>query len=978
MTDQPLKILYVDDEPLLLDIAQKYLARLSGYVVSTCESADQALVMLDEESFDAIISDYQMPVIDGIGLLKEVRSRGITIPFILFTGKGREEVVIQALNEGADYYLQKGGEIKSQFAELSDKIQKAITQRTLEHEVQNLKQLESDIINFLPDPTMAITADGKIIAWNQAMQTLTGVMTEDILGKGNYEYSLPFYGERRQMLIDIVLTHDPETIARYPVIRREGDRYYAEITLPRFRGGKDTSFWFSASPLYDTAGNKIGAIESIRDITDRKNLEDALEKRILALTTPLDRTVEVTFDEVFDITSIQRLQDVFAATCGVASIITRPDGTPITHPSNFTRLCHDIIRKTEKGYANCLRSDAIIGGNNAICPTIQPCMSGGLWDAGVPIMAGNQQIGNWLIGQVRDTSQTEEKMREYARIIGADEELVVQAFHEVPSMSQEQFTRIADMLHTIAHQISTIAYQNIHQARLINDLKETKDALKMSQERLSLTISAVNDGIWDWNVQTGDAYFSPQWYTMLGYEPGEMPASYATWRSLIHPDDISQTEAKIQDHITQNIPRYTVEFRMRTKEGSWKHILARGQIVEYDTSDLPVRMVGTHTDITELRLAQTELEQKNAELESSLEELATSEEELRIQFDELTHAQEELKASEEQFHHLFESMSEGMVLHELIWNAEGEPVDYLILEANISFERILGIPRDSVIGKRATIAYGVQEAPYLEQYAKVAITGIPDTFETYFPPLDRFFKISVYSPDKNRFATVFEDITERKKTEDTLRKANKNLQLLSSITRHDILNKVMILQNYGELMEEMNSDPELAESITHMKDAADAIKKQIEFTREYDKLGIRDPSWISITSLIERLSNSPIPITCTCTGIELFADPMLGKVFENLLDNVLRHAGTATRILIRCKGTDDGMVVCWEDDGPGVMDTQKEKIFERGYGKNTGFGLFLIREILSITGLSITETGIYGHGAKFEIYAPKGMWKQEE
>lgn len=977
MTDQPIRILYVDDEPLLLDIAQKYLARLSGYSVSTCESADQALVMLDEGTFDAIISDYQMPVIDGIGLLKEVRSRGITVPFILFTGKGREEVVIQALNEGADYYLQKGGEIRSQFAELSDKINKAITQRTLENEVRNLKQLESDIINFLPDPTMAITADGKVIAWNRAMQALSGVKTEDILGKGNYEYALPFYGERRQMLIDIVLTHDPATIARYPLIRREEDRYYAEITLPRFRGGDDTSFWFSASPLYDINGNKIGAIESIRDITERKHLEEALERRILALTTPLDRTVDVTFEEVFDIRSIQRLQDVFAATCGVASIITRPDGTPITNPSNFTRLCHDIIRKTEKGYANCLHSDALIGGNNTTCPTIQQCMSGGLWDAGVPIMAGNQQIGNWLIGQVRDNSQTENNMREYARIIGADEEMVVQAFYEVPSMSQEKFTRIADMLHTIAHHISTIAYQNIQQARLIHDLKETKEALRKSQERLTLTISAVNDGLWDWNVPSGVAYFSPQWYTMLGYEPNEMPATYATWRSLIHPDDISQTEKKIQDHITRNIPHYTVEFRMRTKDGSWKHILARGQIIEYDTNNMPFRMVGTHTDITELRIAQTDLEKKNIELETSLEELTTSEEELRIQLDELTQAQEELKASEEQFHHLFESMSEGMVLHELIWDAEENPVDYLILEANISFERILGIPRDSVIGKRATIAYGVDTAPYLEKYANVAKTGIPDTFETYFPPLDRFFKISVYSPDKNRFATVFEDISERIYTEDSLRKANKNLQLLSSITRHDILNKVMILQNYGELMEEINSDPALRDSITHMKNAADAIKKQIEFTREYDKLGLRDPTWISITSLIEKIKESPLPITCTCNGIDLFADPMLRKVFENLLDNVLRHAGTATRILISCKVDGDGMVICWEDDGPGVKDTQKEKIFDRGYGKNTGFGLFLIREILAITGLSITETGVFGNGARFEIHAPKGMWRQE-
>ncbi len=115
-------ILYVDDEPVLLDVGKHFLERSGEFRVDIITSAPVALTLLNEKAYDAIISDYQMPDMDGIEFLKKIRSSGNAIPFILFTGRGREEVVIQALNEGADFYLQKGGEPKSQFAELSNKI----------------------------------------------------------------------------------------------------------------------------------------------------------------------------------------------------------------------------------------------------------------------------------------------------------------------------------------------------------------------------------------------------------------------------------------------------------------------------------------------------------------------------------------------------------------------------------------------------------------------------------------------------------------------------------------------------------------------------------------------------------------------------------------------------------------------------------------------------------------------------------------
>ncbi|WP_219968303.1 PAS domain-containing protein [Methanospirillum stamsii] len=294
-----IQLLYVDDEPTLLEIGKVFLERFENFQVFTEESALSALDILNSQSFDAIISDYQMPKMDGIEFLKVVRKTGNKIPFILFTGKGREEVVIEALNEGADFYLQKGGLPKSQFAELAHKVRQAVKQRRLESSIRDHEQLEADIMNFLPDATLAINSDGIVIAWNRAMEQLTGVQAGDILGKGDYEYSIPFYLTRRPMLIDLVLHDDPETSAKYSAIKKLGENLSTEITLSHFHEGTGASFWFCASPLYDNQGGVVGAIESIREITENKRAEAALRldearlEKLLELHRMIDEPEQV-------------------------------------------------------------------------------------------------------------------------------------------------------------------------------------------------------------------------------------------------------------------------------------------------------------------------------------------------------------------------------------------------------------------------------------------------------------------------------------------------------------------------------------------------------------------------------------------------------------------------------------------------------------------------------------------------------------
>jgi PAS domain S-box-containing protein len=160
-----------------------------------------------------------------------------------------------------------------------------ITERKVAEEaLRESERRLGDIIDFLPDSTLAIDLSGKVIAWNRAIEEMTGVKAEDMLGKGDHEYALPFYGKRRPILIDLVLTPDKKIERRYSILEKQKDLLIADTWVPCLRG-KRAFLWGKASPLYDGKGRIVGAIESIRDITERKVAEEVLKKREAELET---------------------------------------------------------------------------------------------------------------------------------------------------------------------------------------------------------------------------------------------------------------------------------------------------------------------------------------------------------------------------------------------------------------------------------------------------------------------------------------------------------------------------------------------------------------------------------------------------------------------------------------------------------------------------------------------------------------------
>jgi PAS domain S-box-containing protein len=223
------------------------------------------------------------------------------------------------------------------------------------------------------------------------------------------------------------------------------------------------------------------------------------------------------------------------------------------------------------------------------------------------------------------------------------------------------------------------------------------------------------------------------------------------------------------------------------------------------------------------------------------------------------------------------------------------------------------------------------------------------------------------------------DIHEQKRAEDTLRRANKQIILLNSITRHDILNGITKLLAYLDIAKRQTKDAKLLELLDKEKEITNTIQRQITFTRDYQNIGIRPPQWKDIGSSIRAAAAyadlGKITLSVTIDKTEIFTDDLIEKVFYNLMENSVQHGGKVTSITFSAKKKGKSLSLICEDNGKGISKEEKELIFEHSRGGRINYGLFFSREVLSITGLTIKETGTAGSGARFEITVPEEMFR---
>jgi PAS domain S-box-containing protein len=325
---------------------------------------------------------------------------------------------------------------------------------------------------------------------------------------------------------------------------------------------------------------------------------------------------------------------------------------------------------------------------------------------------------------------------------------------------------------------------------------------------------------------------------------------------------------------------------------------------------------------------------------------------------------------------IIDNMSDGVVVVDL----QGR-----IISLNAPAERVIGIPRKRAVG---TPIGSILPCPSMQAADSAVLPQPPaeesEEMERSIGGIRHFFElrcIPVFSQGtsvKGRLIMI-RDITEQKVAEMALLQARKKLDLLSSITRHDILNQVTgLLLSFDNAKDEI-TDPGVREWLGRQEVAVLTIQHQIEFARDYEKLGVKSPQWMSphgiLSALHPLMDVHGIAFSSAAEKLEIFSDPLLERVFYNFLDNSIRHGGHVTLVTLRYEVEPGGLILRYGDDGAGIPSGEKERIFERGVGTNTGLGLFLVRAILGITGMTVQESGAPGSGACFEIHVPEGKYR---
>ena len=311
--------------------------------------------------------------------------------------------------------------------------------------------------------------------------------------------------------------------------------------------------------------------------------------------------------------------------------------------------------------------------------------------------------------------------------------------------------------------------------------------------------------------------------------------------------------------------------------------------------------------------------------------------------------------------------------------------DYKIWFANPKMASIFGTTPNKLVGCTINSLLGSKATTENINYLLSDQTARQEYHTRRFDGNELYISVvgAPYLPenDTDGYLCVFSDITPFKETEKALLLSNKKLGLMGSMTRHDIVNQLMTIRGMLDLIHRELNDKTLISMIEAAEDAAGRIKKHIEFSQEYQKAGIAAPEWQNLEANINlayaMAKRTGLVFFVDVENYEIYADQLLMKVFYNLIDNSLKHGKNVSLIYIKVLMQGKNLVIIYEDDGKGISDEMKERVFERGVGSGTGWGLFFVREVLGLTGITITETGQFGKGAKFEITVPDGGYRRE-
>ena len=475
----------------------------------------------------------------------------------------------------------------------------------------------------------------------------------------------------------------------------------------------------------------------------------------------------------------------------------------------------------------------------------------------------------------------------------------------------------------------------------ISRRKELEEAIRKSEELYRSIVTASPDAIVFSDLQGVMTMVSPAAITMFG---GTSPDDFIGQRVLafIHPEDAPQAQKKMASLLAGQKLQISQYRGLRIDKSNFPYEIHSE--LTHDDKGNPSGIVYVIRDIT-----------------------------LRVE------AEESLRENEERFTQIFQELPDPL----LILDESG-----VVQEINQVGENRLQVSREQISGALLSdLAFFPPDDPGDPiRFILQQISGEPLQTRIHLPDGTQRFVIlrtrRIMLRREPAILLMIHDIDEIKRAQNALYQANNQINLLNSITRHDILNRVTVVMAYCELLLKDFTDERISTPLSRVLESGNDIRHLINFTREYQDLGVKKPVWQRL-DLIFSYSNiqillKGITLTLPDSLIEIYADPMLEKVVYNLVENSRRHGQTVTRVMVSYHTQGEDLFITYTDNGVGIPKEEKELIFKKGHGKNTGLGLFLIREILNITGITIKETGNSGEGVRFEMTIPSGSFRTVE
>uniref|UniRef100_UPI003C28893C response regulator n=1 Tax=Methanoregula sp. TaxID=2052170 RepID=UPI003C28893C len=646
-----ISVLYVDDEPALLDLGKKFLERGGVFDVETTDSSSEVLALLQKKDYDSLISDYQMPEMDGIVLLKKVRSRYPDLPFILFTGKGREEIVIQAFDAGADYYVQKGGDIHSQFRELGHKIRLAVEKR---HADRALKESEERYRNVVKDQNEFICRfrpDGIQIFVNDAYCRYFGLQEENIIG----HRFIPQIPEEDAMT---VRSHFASLTRNRPLGTVEH-----RIILP---DGSVRWHQWSDRAIFDESGTLVEYQSVGRDITDRKTAELDLVKKNDELRAAFEQLTAVEEELRTSYTDLAMSQRTLEDREITLNAILQESPIPqFVIDRNHKILYWNHALAAYSGIA----ADDVIGTDQqwrAFYSSKRPCL--------VDLLVDNAQdkLPEWYLDKyeksvlINDAYEATDFFPQMGRegkwlhftaglinnrngdAIGA-----VETLEDITErkLREDELAREHSELNASYEQLAATEeelrnnYDEL--VKLEKELRESREQYRtVVEDQTELICRSRPDGT---HVFVNDAYcryFNKTREEIVGHH----------FQPELFFDDRKQVREMFASLTPEN-PVGSIRQRVIFPDGSIRWLSWVNRAI-YDGSRALVEYQSVGRDITNVKIAELNLMKKNELLHAAYEQLTATEEELRTNFEDLAKSQQALRESEERYRTVVEDQTE--------------------------------------------------------------------------------------------------------------------------------------------------------------------------------------------------------------------------------------------------------------------------------------------------------------------------------